>query len=213
MKLLQILAKVFDRTHGSRLPEPPSFRRQVSFNDRGIRCSIETPGEELKTLEITWDAIDSFSSQTELKIFNDMMIYLKRAPYTVWIPEDTEGVQEVREELLRRGVRAGNKEELSEEHDKFLRENVYTEQQVVNRVRRDFRSEDVAEVLTILAQYAEEEPGTNPEFMQLAMLRLANGDKQRLRESVKTAKMDFRDIIGAIHERYGTDWPENYLAK
>lgn len=46
-------------------------------------------------------------------------------------------------------------------------------QQVMDRVKRDFQPEDVDEALGILEQYGEDEREEWPEFMRLAILRLA----------------------------------------
>lgn len=85
-------------------------------------------------------------------------------------------------------------------------------QQVMDRVNRDFLPEDVDEVLAILTDYgkARHEQG-DKEFMRLAILRLANGDKQKLPRLVKVAKLDYRDILAEIHREYGQDWLERFI--
>jgi hypothetical protein len=86
-------------------------------------------------------------------------------------------------------------------------------QQVIDRVNKDFPPEDRDEVLRRLTEYgkARYEHG-DQEFMRLAILRLANGDKQKLLGLVKMAKVDYRDILGTIHQEYGTDWLKKYIS-
>lgn len=84
-------------------------------------------------------------------------------------------------------------------------------QQVMDRVKKDFRPEDVDEALGILDQYGEDKSDEWPEFMRLAILRLANGNKQKLPGLIQTAKYDYRNILGAIHYQYGQDWVEKFL--
>jgi len=52
-----------------------------------------------------------------------------------------------------------------------------TAQHVTDRVKKDFRPEDVDEALAILDQYGKDKWEDSPEFMRLAVLRLANGNK------------------------------------
>jgi hypothetical protein len=47
--------------------------------------------------------------------------------------------------------------------------------------------------------------------MRLAILRLANGNKNKLPGLIKTAKDDYRNILSAIHNQYGQDWIEKFL--
>ena len=87
-----------------------------------------------------------------------------------------------------------------------------TVQQVTDRVKKDFRPEDVDEALAILDQYGKDQSDMSPaEFMRLAILRLANGNIKTLPGLVQTAKDDYRDILGAIHYKFGLDWIEKFL--
>ena len=81
-----------------------------------------------------------------------------------------------------------------------------TAQHVTDRVKKDFLPEDVYETLAILDQYGKDESDMSPaEFMRLAILRLANGNKQKLPGLIQTAKDDYRNILSAIHYHYGQD--------
>lgn len=86
-----------------------------------------------------------------------------------------------------------------------------TEQHVIDRVKKDYRPEDVDEVLAILAEYGKCEHETSPEFMRLAVLRLANRNKQKLPRLVETAKWEYRDVLGGVQYQYGEDWLAKYL--
>ncbi|HVF89993.1 MAG TPA: hypothetical protein VNH22_07990 [Blastocatellia bacterium] len=87
-------------------------------------------------------------------------------------------------------------------------------QKVMDRVKKDFLPGDVDEVLRILTDYGKDrgEQG-DKEFMRLAILRLANGDKEKLPGLVKVAKMDFRDILAPIQREYGQDWLERFTSE
>jgi hypothetical protein len=87
-------------------------------------------------------------------------------------------------------------------------------QKVMDRVKKDFLPGDVDEVLRILTDYGKDrgEQG-DKEFMRLAILRLANGDKEKLPGLVKVAKMDFRDILAPIQREYGQDWLERFTTE
>jgi len=86
-----------------------------------------------------------------------------------------------------------------------------TAQHVTDRVKKDFRPEDVDEALGVLDQYGKDAWEDSPEFMRLAILRLANGNIQKLPGLIQTAKYDYRDILGEIHYQYGRDWVEKFL--
>ena len=86
-----------------------------------------------------------------------------------------------------------------------------TAQHVTDRVKKDFRPEDVDEALGILDQYGREKWEDWPEFMRLAILRVANGNIKKLPGLIKAAKDDYRNILSEAHYRYGQDWVEKFL--
>jgi hypothetical protein len=86
-----------------------------------------------------------------------------------------------------------------------------TAQHVTDRVKKDFRPEDVDEALGILDQYGREKWEDWPEFMRLAILRVANGNIKKLPGLIKAAKDDYRNILSEVHNRYGQDWVEKFL--
>jgi hypothetical protein len=62
-------------------------------------------------------------------------------------------------------------------------------------VRRDFPAEDWAEVQSTLDQY--DTSGPPIARVQLAVLKLADGDLALVRRSIEDAKMDYRDVLAA----------------
>lgn len=68
---------------------------------------------------------------------------------------------------------------------------------VLRIIRREFQQHDVDRILGILDNYGSEEwqrrGGTDR--VLLAILKLSSGDVDRLRDLVKTACNDFRDVI------------------
>ena len=94
----------------------------------------------------------------------------------------------------------------------YQKANRKTAQQVVDRVRRDFRPEDFDEVFTILSDYGKAaDERASREFMWLAILRLANGKKHLLADLVSRAKFDYRDILAPVQYKYGLDWLEKFV--
>src|SRR5262245_19325929 len=59
-------------------------------------------------------------------------------------------------------------------------------------VRRDFGPELLPQVLSILDEYVELER----ERVQVAVLKLANGNLDDLRRYIESAKCDWRDVLG-----------------
>jgi hypothetical protein len=86
-----------------------------------------------------------------------------------------------------------------------------TQQNVLDRVRKDFAPSEIAEVIELLSWYGEASHERDPELMRLAILRLVNGDLDKLWHWVDMAKRDWRDVLLAVHQTYGHDWPEGFL--
>lgn len=104
---------------------------------------------------------------------------------------------------------------IEEERDrKYEESNRKTAQQVIDRVKKDFRAKDIDEVLTILAEYGKKNhEKRDREFMRLAILRLANGDRQKVPGLVNLAKQDYRDVLLVIHREYGIHWVERFVSE
>jgi len=77
--------------------------------------------------------------------------------------------------------------------------------------RRDFSATEVAGVLVLLATYGTESYETAPDTIRLALLRLVNGDATKLPQWVAWAKLDWRDVLLAVHQTYGTSWQTLFL--
>jgi len=59
-------------------------------------------------------------------------------------------------------------------------------------VRRDFPAELFAQVMAVLNEYDDWEC----DRVRVAVLKLANGNMERLRYEIEGAKCDFRDVLG-----------------
>ena len=69
-------------------------------------------------------------------------------------------------------------------------------------VRRDF-ADRVPEVLDILNEYGQEGWQRESARVQLAALKLAAGNIERLRQEIGTARQDYRDVLApAEYPRY-----------
>ena len=70
-----------------------------------------------------------------------------------------------------------------------------TDDDVMRVARRDFPSQHIDEVLTVLARYGEGDGSAAVPRVRLAILKLAGGNLERLRVQVETALSDFRDVL------------------
>jgi hypothetical protein len=68
-------------------------------------------------------------------------------------------------------------------------------QRVVDKVKKDFPSEDHEEVLEVLAFYGTEFYEREIERVLLAILNLSEGNKEAVWELVDRAKKDYRDVL------------------
>jgi hypothetical protein len=66
---------------------------------------------------------------------------------------------------------------------------------VLRVLKRDFPAEDAVALLAELDQYGTESWHYSRDRVQLAILKLADGQKDRLLLCLKTAKTDFRDVV------------------
>jgi hypothetical protein len=79
-------------------------------------------------------------------------------------------------------------------------------------LRRDFAAEDVDAVRALIATYGGEPYEPDPHVIRLALLRLVNGDRGALVQWVTWAKLDWRDVLAAVHQTYGHAWVGPFLA-
>jgi hypothetical protein len=64
-------------------------------------------------------------------------------------------------------------------------------------VRRDFPDEQFDIVMSVLTEYGTEKWHREPSRVQLAAMKLADGDVNALRRHIDTAKQDYRDVLAA----------------
>jgi len=81
---------------------------------------------------------------------------------------------------------------------------VVTDDDVARIARRDFPAQ-ADEVLALLAGYGAESWEREQPRVRLAVLRLADGDMERLLQQLAYAKLDYRDVLmGAEYLAYAT---------
>jgi hypothetical protein len=73
---------------------------------------------------------------------------------------------------------------------------------VLEYVEKDFSREDCEEVIAILSRYGTEAYEREPERVLLAVLDLAKGNKDAVRDYVDSAKRDYRDVL------FWSEYPE-----
>jgi len=74
-------------------------------------------------------------------------------------------------------------------------EPLQTRATVEARARQDFPDADVAEIRAVLDQYGVEPHESEIPRVQMAILKLAAGDREALEDEVETAKVDYRDVL------------------
>ena len=90
-------------------------------------------------------------------------------------------------------------------------ESTISEADIEAVVRRDFAEPDVAAVSALLATYGVEPHERDAKTIRLALLRLVNGDRTALVRWVAWAKLDWRDVLAAVHQTYGHFWAAPFL--
>lgn len=79
---------------------------------------------------------------------------------------------------------------------------------VVRVVRREFESDQVAAVMEVLSEYGTEDWHREQYRVCLAVLKLAQGNLDSLREQIEVAKCDYRDVLAyAEYPEYMTKVP------
>ena len=71
----------------------------------------------------------------------------------------------------------------------------YNRSLVLANVRQCFPDEDPENVMALLDLYGIESYEQERERVQIAIIKLSQGDLDNLRENVKAAKNDFRDVL------------------
>jgi hypothetical protein len=71
-------------------------------------------------------------------------------------------------------------------------------------VRREFPASEFSEILVILDEYGVEDYQRERDRIQLAVLKLARGNRENLRREIEGAKYDYRDtLLSAEYPGYG----------
>ena len=80
---------------------------------------------------------------------------------------------------------------------------VVTDEDVKRVVRRDFRADQFFQVMQMLDEYGAESSHREAIRVRLAVLKLANGGLDRLRNGLELAKRDYRDaLVAAEYPEY-----------
>ena len=71
----------------------------------------------------------------------------------------------------------------------------YSRELVMKKAKDVFPNTDTSAIMSILDQYGVEPYEQERERVQVAILKLSDGDMQSLKESVEAAKQDYRDVL------------------
>lgn len=71
----------------------------------------------------------------------------------------------------------------------------YSRELVAGKVKRCFPNDDHEKIMAVLDLYGTELYEQERERVQIAILKLSGGDVEELRENVRMAKSDFRDVL------------------
>ncbi len=83
------------------------------------------------------------------------------------------------------------------QHEILLREDV------IQAVREGFPDEDPELILLVLDDYGKESFQSDPEAVQIAVVRLSEGSTDKLEGLVEDAKRDFRDVLSWYARKFG----------
>lgn len=72
----------------------------------------------------------------------------------------------------------------------------YTRELVTQKVKEVFPKEDPSKIMSILDQYGVESYEQERERVQIAILKLSEGEMEKLHKNVRIAKEDYRDVLG-----------------
>jgi hypothetical protein len=73
----------------------------------------------------------------------------------------------------------------------------HTREQMIAAARAAFGEDALTDIVSVLDQYGIEKHEPERERVQLAIIALSGGDKERLLRYVRDAKIDYRDILAA----------------
>ena len=91
-----------------------------------------------------------------------------------------------------------------------MKEHIYNNQQVLTAIKKLFSKEKVKEIQEILSLYGSQE-GKGGQRVCLAVLKLSQGDEERLFHFLNEASIDFRDVLfWAEYDKNGKEIPNPY---
>lgn len=83
----------------------------------------------------------------------------------------------------------------------------YNEDLVLVKIKQCFPNQELEAVMAILALYGKESYERETQRVQVAVLKLSDGNLEKLRENIEAAKDDYRDILASAeyHEQMSRD--------
>lgn len=76
----------------------------------------------------------------------------------------------------------------------------FTRKLVLKKVKQLFSNDSTGQIMEILDQYGIEQHEVSRERVQLAALRLCQGNEEKLRKHIEHARIDRRDIVRIAEE-------------
>lgn len=86
-----------------------------------------------------------------------------------------------------------------------IQDKLLLKEDVVQAVKEVLPSEDLSSVLDLLDEYGKQPHEMDRERVQLAAIRLSEGNIDRLLQLVADAKQDYRDILVAYATKFGAN--------
>ena len=89
-----------------------------------------------------------------------------------------------------------------------------TEEDVVRIILRDFPQEEFDSIVAVMNKYGTEEWERERPRVRLAVLKLADGNLEKLKQAIETAKRDCRDVVAAAeYPEYFRSWGRAELSR
>ena len=84
-----------------------------------------------------------------------------------------------------------------------IRENLLLREDVIQAIREIFPNEDLQAVLDMMDEYGKEPFEIDTENVQIAAIRLSEGNLDKLMQLVVDAKRDYRDVLSWYAMKFG----------
>jgi predicted RNase H-like HicB family nuclease len=82
--------------------------------------------------------------------------------------------------------------------------NMLLKEDVIQTIQEIFPNEDLQTVLDVLSEYGKQPFEMDTERVQIAAIRLSEGDVDKLLQLVSDAKRDYRDVISWYATKFGS---------